>query len=363
MKKSFLILTINPGSTSTKIALFENEERVFEEVLRHRLEEMARFGGTLEQYEWRKDVVLDAMKRHGIDPKTLDAVVGRGGLLPPLESGTYRVNREMLDYLRRPDRERTHPSDLGAMIAYEIAEPLGIPAFIVDPVSVDEFDPLARVSGLPEIERKSLSHALNLKAMARRAAGELGKDYHEVNLVVTHMGGGISVSAHRKGRMIDVNQALDGTGPFSPERAGGLPVVDVLRLAFSGKYTYEQLFRRITKEGGLLAHLGTNDAREVERRIRAGDKKAALIYEAMAYQIAKEIGGMATTLKGDVDALVLTGGLAHSEMLVGWIKERTEWIAPVFVYPGEDELLSMAQGALRVLRGEESAREFRVSAS
>ncbi len=363
MKKSFLILTINPGSTSTKIALFENEERVFEEVLRHRLEEMARFGGTLEQYEWRKDVVLDAMKRHGIDPKTLDAVVGRGGLLPPLESGTYRVNREMLDYLRRPDRERTHPSDLGAMIAYEIAEPLGIPAFIVDPVSVDEFDPLARVSGLPEIERKSLSHALNLKAMARRAAGELGKDYHEVNLVVTHMGGGISVSAHRKGRMIDVNQALDGTGPFSPERAGGLPVGDVLRLAFSGKYTYEQLFRRITKEGGLLAHLGTNDAREVERRIRAGDKKAALIYEAMAYQIAKEIGGMATTLKGDVDALVLTGGLAHSEMLVGWIKERTEWIAPVFVYPGEDELLSMAQGALRVLRGEESAREFRVSAS
>ena len=362
MKKTFRILTINPGSTSTKIALFENENRVFEEVLRHRPEEISRFKGTLDQYQWRKDVVLKALKRHGVDLGILDAVVGRGGLLPPLESGTYRVNQEMLDYLRNPNRERTHPSDLGAMIAYEIASPLGIPAFIVDPVSVDEFDPLARISGLPEIERKSLSHALNLKAMARRAAKDLGREYHEVNLVVTHMGGGISVSAHRKGRMIDVNQALDGTGPFSPERAGGLPVGDVLRLAYSGKYTYEQLFRRITKEGGLLAHLGTNDAREVERRIEAGDRKAALVYEAMAYQIAKEIGGMATTLKGDVDAVVLTGGLAHSKMLVGWIKERTEWIAPVLVYPGEDELLSMAQGALRVLTGKEAAKEFSIAA-
>ncbi len=358
MGKQFLVLTINPGSTSTKVALFRGEERVFEEVLRHRPEDLAAFRHTVDQYEFRRDAVLQALEAHGVDVRSLDAVVGRGGLLPPLESGTYRVNEAMLEYLRNPNRERTHASDLGAMIADEIARKAGAPAFIVDPVSVDEFDPLARISGLPEIERKSLSHALNLKAVGRKAAKDLGKRYDELNMVITHMGGGISVSAHRKGRMIDVNQALDGTGPFSPERAGGLPVGDVLRLAYSGKYTYEELFRRITKQGGLLAHLGTNDAREVERRIKAGDRKAALIYEAMAYQIAKEIGGMATTLKGEVDAVVLTGGLAYSEMLVGWIRERTEWIAPVLVYPGEDEMLSMAQGALRVLRGEEEAKDF-----
>ncbi len=360
MGKRFLVLTINPGSTSTKIALFRDEERVFEEVLRHRPEDLAVFRHTVDQYRFRRDAVLKSLEEHGVDVKELDAVVGRGGLLPPLESGTYRVNEAMLEYLRNPNRERTHASDLGAMIADEIAREAGAPAFVVDPVSVDEFDPLARVSGLPEIERKSLSHALNLKAVGRKAAKDLGKPYHELNMVIAHMGGGITVSAHRKGRMIDVNQALDGTGPFSPERAGGLPVGDVLRLAYSGKYTYEELFRRITREGGLLAHLGTNDAREVERRIEAGDAKAALIYEAMAYQIAKEIGGMATTLKGEVDAVVLTGGLAYSEMLVKWIKERTAWIAPVLVYPGEDEMLSMAQGALRVLRGEEKAKDFSV---
>ncbi len=358
MDKQFLVLTLNPGSTSTKIALFRGEERVFEEVLRHKPEDLARFRHTVEQYEFRRDVILGSLERHGVKLDDLNAVVGRGGLLPPLESGTYLVNEPMLEYLRNPNRERTHASDLGAMIANEIARKAGVPAFIVDPVSVDEFDPLARISGLPEVERKSLSHALNLKAVARKAAKDLGKPYAELNMVITHMGGGISVSAHRRGRMIDVNQALDGTGPFSPERAGGLPVGDVLRLAYSGKYTYEELFRRITKQGGLLAHLGTNDALEVERRIRSGDMKAALVYEAMAYQIAKEIGGMATTLKGNVDAVVLTGGLAYSEMLVGWIKERTGWIAPVLVYPGEDEMLSMAQGALRVLRGEEKAKTF-----
>jgi butyrate kinase len=229
---------------------------------------------------------------------------------------------------------------------------------MVDPVSVDEFEPVARVAGLPGFERRSLSHALNLKAMARVAADRLGQPYEAVNLVVAHMGGGISVSAHRRGRMVDVNQALDGTGPFSPERAGGLPVGDVMRLAYSGRYTYDELFALVTRRGGLLAHLGTNDAREVERRIGAGDEHAELVYRAMAYQIAKEIGLMATVLMGDVQAVVLTGGLAHSTLLVPWIAERVEWIAPVIVLPGHQEMLAMARGALRVLRGQEQAKEY-----
>jgi butyrate kinase len=270
----------------------------------------------------------------------------------------------MVEELSRRDAEREHASGLGAPLAEEIAGLVGVPAFIVDPVCVDEFDELARVSGLPEIERRSLSHALNLKAVARRAAGELYRPYSELNLVITHMGGGISVTAHRKGRMVDVNQALDGTGPFSPERAGGLPVGDVARMCFgihpyeNLHLSYDQMFKKLAGEGGLVAHLGTNDAVEVEARIRAGDAGARLIYQAMAYQIAKEIGAMATVLKGKVDAIILTGGLARSEMLLAWIRERVAWIGPVLVYPGEDEMLALAQGALRVLRGEEQAKEY-----
>jgi butyrate kinase len=229
---------------------------------------------------------------------------------------------------------------------------------------VDEFDDLARVSGLPEIERKSLSHALNIKAVARRAAAEIGRPYTDLNLVVVHLGGGISVTAHRRGRMVDVNQALDGTGPFAPERAGGLPVGDVVRMCFGvGSYaglalTYDQMFKKLAGQGGLVAHLGTNSAREVEKRIAAGDRHARLVYEAMAYQVAKEIGGMSAVLHGNVDAIVITGGLAHSELQVTWIKERVAWIAPIVIYPGEDEMLALAQGALRVLRGEEPSRAY-----
>ncbi len=359
----YRILTINPGSTSTKVALYEDEDLLFAETLYHSPKELAAFPHIADQYAFRRDAILGLLERRGIALKSLDAVVGRGGILRPIPSGTYRVNEKMLYELRHP-KEREHASNLGALIADEIARRAGIPAFIVDPVCVDEFDEIARISGLPEIERRSLSHALNLKATARRAAKDLGKRYEEVNLVVAHMGGGISISPHRRGRMVDVNQALDGTGPFSPERAGGLPIGDVLRMAYSVPpyedmhLTYEEFFKKITKRSGLVAHLGTNDAREVERRIAAGDEHAKLIYEAMAYQIAKEIGAMATVLKGEVDAIVLTGGLAHSEMLVGWIKERVEWIAPVMVYPGEDEMLAMAQGALRVLRGEEEPKEY-----
>jgi butyrate kinase len=333
------------------------------ETIHYSAEEIAAFPHIADQYAFRRESVLSLLDEHGVKLGSLNAVVGRGGILRPIPSGTYRVNEKMLDELRHP-QEREHASNLGAIIANEIARRVGIPAFIVDPVCVDEFDEIARISGLPEIERRSLSHALNLKAAARRAASELDRRYDEaasltgVNLVVAHLGGGISVTAHRRGWMVDVNQALDGTGPFAPERAGGLPVGDVIRLCYSSEYTYEEMLKKIAGRGGLVAHLGTNDACEVERRIKEGDEHARLIYEAMAYQIAKEVGCMATVLKGDVDAIVLTGGLARSDMLVNWIVERVEWIAPVMIYPDEDEMLAMVQGALRVLRGEEEARDY-----
>jgi butyrate kinase len=356
--KAWRILVINPGSTSTKVGVFENDRPICVETITHAHTEIARFPRIPDQYAFRRDAVLSFLQKQGIGVSSLDAVVGRGGILRLLESGTYAVNERMLNELSHPLKERDHVTNLGALIADEIARPTGIPAFIVDPVCVDEFEPLARISGLPGIERRSLAHMLSLKGAARRAAQELGRAYGDLQLVVAHLGGGISVSAHLRGRIVDVNQALDGTGPFSPERVGGLPIGDILRLAFSGKYTYEDLFRLFTRQGGLLAHLGTNDAREVERRIVQGDEHAHLVYEAMAYQIAKEIGLMATVLRGRPDAIVLTGGLAHSLMLVGWIRQRVEWMAPLLVYPGEDEMLAMAQGALRVLRGEEPAKEY-----
>ena len=353
----YRVLVINPGSSSTRVAVFADEAELYATKIDHPLAEMRRYARIAEQYAMRRDAVLRALAEAGFSTAGLDAVVGRGGLLRPIPSGTYTVNQCMLDELRQPSA-REHVSNLGAVIAYEIAAARGIPAYVVDPVTVDEFAPLARVAGLPGIERRSESHALNLKAAAREAAKLLGRPYREVNLVVVHLGTGISVSAHQRGLMVDVNQGLDGTGPFSPERAGGLPVGDVMRLAFSGRYTYEEMFRLITRQGGLVAHLGTNDACEVERRIAEGDQHARLIFEAMAYQIAKEIGLTATVLKGDVQAIVITGSLAYSTMLLSWIRERVEWIAPVLEIPGEREMLAMAQGALRVLRGEEKAKEY-----
>lgn len=352
-----LILAINPGSTSTKIAVFDGRNPVFTENIPHPASDLASFCHIAEQYSLRRDAVISCLTAHQIDVTSLVAVVGRGGMLRPVPAGTFRINAKMLEELCTPG-PREHVSNLGAIIAHDIASQAGIPAFIVDPVSVDEFEPLARISGLPEIERRSLSHALNLKAAARLAAADLGRPYTSLNLIVVHMGGGISVSPHRRGRMIDVNQALDGTGPFSPERAGGLPVGDVVRLCYSGRHTYDELFRRIAGRGGLVAHLGTNDAVVVEKRIVAGDEHARLIYEAMAYQIAKEIGAMATVLSGQVDAIVLTGGLAHSEMLCGWIRERAGWIAPVMIYPGQDEMRAMVEGVLRVLEGHEQTLEY-----
>jgi butyrate kinase len=358
------ILVINPGSTSTKVAVYEDEQPLFVETLRHASDELAAFAHILDQYGFRLRAIEQMLAERGIELSSLAAVVGRGGLLRPIPSGTFRVNEAMLAELRRRDKEREHASSLGALLADEFARRAGISAYIVDPVCVDEFDEIARVSGLPEIERRSLSHALNLKAVARRAAADLHLPYSDLNLVIVHMGGGISVTAHRRGRMVDVNQALDGGGPFSPERSGGLPVGDVVRMCYGVRpyegydLSYEQMFKKLAGQGGLVAHLGTNSAVAVENRIEAGDQHARLIYEAMAYQIAKEIGAMATVLKGQVDAIVVTGGVAHSEMLVDWIRDRVRWVAPVMVYAGEDEMLALAQGVLRVLRGEESAQTY-----
>jgi butyrate kinase len=358
------LLVVNPGSTSTKVALYEDEQPLFVETLRHTSEQISAFPHIIDQYDLRLQTVLNLLQEKQIPLASLSAVVGRGGLLRPISSGTYQVNEKMVAELSTCNKEREHASNLGGLLAYDLANRVGVPAFIVDPVCVDEFDDLARVSGLPEIERKSLSHALNLKAVARRAAQDLGRSYVEVNLVVAHLGGGISVTAHCRGRMVDVNQALDGTGPFAPERAGGLPVGDVVRMCFGVSpyeglhLIYEQMIRKLAGQGGLVAHLGTNSTVEVERRIAAGDERARMIYEAMAYQIAKEIGAMATVLHGQVDAIVITGGVAHSTMLLGWIRERVTWIALVLVYPGEDEMLALAQGALRVLQGQEQAQTY-----
>lgn len=357
------VLVVNPGSTSTKVAVYDDESPRFVQTVRHQADELASFSLIADQYEFRRDAVLRLLREQRIGIETLDAVVGRGGILGPVPSGTFRVNEQMLHEMRHPVG-REHASNLGPVVAHEIAAQAGVPSFIVDPVSVDEFDAISRISGWPEVERRSLSHALNLKATARRAAADLGRAYDHLNLVGVHLGGGITVSAHHRGRMVDVNQALDGTGPFSPERAGGLPIGDVVRMCYSVppyedvQLSYGEMLRRVAGRGGLVAHLGTNDAREVERRIDAGDEHARLVYEAMAFQIAKEIGLMATVLKGDVDAIYVTGGLARSERLVGWVTERTAWIAPVLVYPGEDEMLALAQGALRVLKGHEEAREY-----
>jgi len=379
MVDDWTVLAINPGSTSTKVAVYRGETQLLEEELRHSAQQLAGYTHVAEQRAMRLECVLAVLRAHGFDLARLDAVVGRGGLLQPVPAGTYRVNERMLyDVLNPVGRE--HASNLGAVLAHEISSRVRdtakcTGAFVVDPVSVDEMEPLARVSGLPEIERRSLSHALNLKVVGRRVARDLGTRYEQLNLIGVHLGGGITVSAHRRGKMIDVNQALDGTGPFSPERAGGLPVGDVVRICYgllplggrpplggpaAGKErpSYAEVTRRLVGGGGLVAHLGTNDAREVERRIEAGDAHARLIYEAMAYQIAHEIGGMAAVLKGEVDAIYLCGGLAHSERLVGWIVERTAWIAPVRVCPGQFEMIALVQGVLRVLDGTEPARDY-----
>lgn len=355
--EAFRILAINPGSTSTKIAIFDNDKQVMEETLRHPSEEISKYSHVFEQYDFRMNVILDTLNEKGINLTKLSAVVGRGGLLKPMKGGTYEVNPLMLEDLKA-GRMGDHASNLGGLIANEIAGKLNIPAFIVDPVVVDELEPVARISGMPELPRMSIFHALNQKAVARRAAAEMVKEYSECNFIVAHMGGGISVGAHKNGRVIDVNNALDGDGPFSPERTGGLPAGDLAKLCFSGKITHAELKKKIKGNGGLMAYLNTSDGREVSQMIKDGNKEAELIYQAMAYQVSKEIGQCAAVLKGKVDAIIITGGLAYDKTLIGWIKEHVDFIGNVIVYPGEDEMSALALGGLRVLKGEEDAQTY-----
>ncbi len=355
--KKYRILIINPGSTSTKIGVFDNEVSILEKTIRHDADKINSFSNIIDQYEFRKSTILETLDKEGINISKLDAVCGRGGLLRPIEGGTYAVNDIMLEDLRTGFSGQ-HASNLGGIIAYEIAAGLNIPSFIVDPVVVDELDPIARISGFSLIERKSIFHALNQKAVARRVAKELGKKYNELNLIVTHMGGGITVGVHKKGKVVDVNNGLHGDGPFSPERAGTVPAGDLVAICYSGQYYREEVMKKLVGHGGLVGYLGTNDAVQVEKRIEAGDEKAKLIYDAMAYQVAKEIASASAVVAGKVDAIVLTGGLAYGKEFVKSITDRVNWIADIIVHPGENELQALAEGALRVLRGEEEVKEY-----
>ncbi|MDP3024067.1 MAG: butyrate kinase [candidate division Zixibacteria bacterium] len=353
----YKILSINPGATSTKVSLSEDKNPLVIEVLRHSTEELKVFPRTLDQLEYRKNLVVEFLQKNHFKISDLAAVVGRGGPFKPLSSGTYRVNQKMLSDIKSGNVLADHVSNLGALIAYELTKDTQVPAFIVDPVSVDELIPVARISGMPELERISLSHALNIKMVARKAASELRRKYEELNLIIVHLGSGISVTSHLKGQMIDVSNANDG-GPLAPQRTGGLPATGLAKLCLSGKYTYTEMYDKITKKGGLLAYLGTDNVEEIEEKIDSGDEKARLIYEAMVYQIAKEIGAMAATLYGKVDAIVLTGGIARSERLINMTKERVSFLSKILVFPGEDELEALTLGALRVLTGEEKEKEY-----
>jgi len=351
------ILVINPGSTSTKIAVFDDETELFKVNISHPVEQIHKYSRVIEQFDFRKEVILEELARAGIPRESIQAVVARGGLLRPIPSGTYAVTDRMVEDLKA-EVQGEHASNLGGLIAKTLASELNIPAYIVDPVVVDEMEEIARITGLPFIKRKSILHALNQKKVARQAAKDLGRRYEEVNFIVVHLGGGISVGAHRQGKIVDVNNALNGDGPFAPERSGSLPAWDLVELCFSGQYTRAEIKKLLAGKGGVVALLGTNDMVAVEDRIKAGDKKAELITRAMAYNVAKWIGVMATVLQGQVDGIVVTGGLAHYRQLVDWIRERCEFIAPFYVYPGGDEMRALAEGALRVLEGEEQAKIY-----
>ncbi len=351
-----LILVINPGSTSTKIALFRGEELQKELDITHSAAELSGFSCNLEQLDFRFKAVEKALADWNCKPTDLKAVIGRGGPLKPLSGGVYHVGKSLMDDLQS-GKLVDHASILGGLIACKIAEEVSIPAFIADPVSVDEFDDIARISGYPEIPRLSLSHALNIKAVVAEVAREEGKKPEEVNYIVAHLGGGISIAAHRKGRQIDVNNANDA-GPFSPERCGTLPLGGLLKMCFSGKYQLNELKKMLVGKGGLVAHLGTSDCREVVKRIEAGDQKAKLVLEAMAYQIAKEIGAMATVLKGDIDAIILTGGIAQNPYVVRCVTERVSFLAPVKLKPGQNELKALAAHACNALAEPSIVKEY-----
>ena len=351
MKRLYKILVINPGSTTTKIAVYDGNKSIFLKSIKHTVEQLQRFDKISDQYEFRKEVILNELIHAEIDIEKIDAVVGRGGLVKPIESGVYEVNEALKEDLRK-GVSGEHASNLGGLIADDIANSLpNARAFIADPVVVDELQDVARITGVPDMPRRSIFHALNQKAVARSFAAIHEKKYEDVNVIVAHLGGGISIGAHRKGRVVDVNNGLDGYGPFSPERAGTLPSGAIVDWCYSGKYTHNEMRKKISGKGGLMAHLGTNQAHEVEQMIEHGNKHAEIVLSAMSYQIAKWIGGAAVVLKGDIDGIILTGGIANSNFVVSYIKDMVSFLAPVIVYAGEDEMKALAENALNALRG------------
>jgi butyrate kinase len=346
-------LAVNPGSTSTKVARFVDEAESWSETIRHAEEELKPFDSVADQFDFRLSTIQSLLEEHG--EEKIDAVVGRGGIIDPLPGGVFRVDRPLVQRLRL-GRPWEHASNLGGILAEALASLWNVPAFIVDPVCVDEMAPEARITGLPELPKASFSHALNIKATVRRAARDLNVPWDELRAVVAHMGGGVSIVAHRRGRIVDTSNGTD-FGPFSPSRTGGLPVGALVRLAFSGQYDRKELKRKIVGQGGLLAYLGTSDMRQV-RKMMQGDEKAALVYRAMAWQIAKEIGAQAASMGEKTDAILLTGGIAYDSEFVRLVQERVQWIAPCLIYAGEDEMLALTQGALRVLKGEEEGKNY-----
>lgn len=353
-----LILAVNPGSTSTKVSLFEEDKLIFENTLRHSVEDLAPFKKITDQFHFRKDLIMMEIRSWKVDTKRIMAIVGRGGLLKPIESGVYFVNQKMKEDLES-GLYGQHASNLGALIADELSRSFkGSVAYIVDPVVVDELQDVARISGHPAIERKSIFHALNQKGVAKTYSSAVGRKYEELNLIVAHMGGGISIGAHMKGRVVDVNNAFDGEGPFSPERSGSLPSGQLADLCFSGKYNCEQVKSMITGKGGMVAYLGTNSFVEAGNRADEGDEMAMLIKNAIAYQVSKEIGAAAAVLHGKVDAIILTGGLAYDKDHVNKIKSMIEFIADVVVYPGEDEMKSLAFNGLLALDGKTEVKTY-----
>lgn len=349
------ILVINPGSTSTKIACYEDRREIFRRNIEHPADELVQYKTVSDQYAMRKEVIIATLRAYNFEMRQLDAIVARGGALPPLKGGAYRINTPMVERLRdRPLLE--HAVNLAALIANELAQELGIRAYIYDAVCVDELADIARISGMPALPRTSMIHALNMRAVARKVAASLQRRYTDLNIIVAHIGGGITISIHTGGKMVDI--LSEDEGPFSPERAGRVPCRDLIDLCYSGQYDHRTMRQMLRGRGGLIAYLGTNNAIEVASRIINGDSEARLVFEAMAYQIAKGIGELATVVNGKIDAIVLTGGLAHSQMLTDWILQRVEFIAPVILVPGENELEALALGALRVLCGEEEINEY-----
>ena len=353
-----LILVINPGSTSTKIAVYEDGRELFGQTLRHSSGELAPYKRVADQLEFRKQAIKDALKKNDIKLCDLSLIVGRGGLIRPVSSGVYIVNDAMIEDIRS-EKNGEHASNLGALIAKELADEAGgIMAIIADPVVVDELEPVAKITGHPSIKKVSIFHALNQKAIAKLYASEHGKKYEELNLIVAHLGGGVSVGIHKRGRVVDVNDALNGEGPFSPERSGSLPAAPLVDLCFAGTRSKEEIKKMISGRGGVVAYLGTNSFQEVEKRAKEGDGQARLISEAFAYRLAKEIGAMAAVVSGKVDAIILTGGIAYNRELMESVKSRVSFIAPVSIYPGEDEMGALARNGFNVLQGGEEAKVY-----